>query len=584
MKTEELGQLALNTATATCLADVSGRIVDANEAFCQLVEQPKSKLLGQSIGFVKSANRPEAAFAVMWAALETAPSWQEELELAKGGRAVWMEATLSPVRDGAGTVVQYVLLLTDITALKEAENSLHLANRALEKQVAERTAALLAELLRTRERLDRLSVEQEQSRSSIERMHREYESILDSAGDGIYGLNAEGTCTFANPAAARMLGWEVHELVGKPIHDVAHHTHPDGRPYPAAECPSRLAMHEGTVSQVEDEVFWRKDCSSFDVAYTTTPIRDEGKIVGAVVVFSDITFRKQTERYLQQSNTELKALNQKLHDAQHQLLQSEKMASVGQLAAGVAHEINNPVGFVASNLGTLGQYFDRMVAVIETYEKAEELMDKSSEVYARLGELKLKLDLPFLRQDVSALMKESRDGLDRVSRIVQDLKEFSHVDEPEWQWADLHKGLDSTLNMVWGEIQDKAEIVKEYGDLPEVECLPFQISQVFMSLLLNAAQSIEGRGTITLRTGRLDEEVWVEVADTGCGIEPENLQRIFEPFFTTRPVGKGVGLGLSLAYNVVQKHHGRIEVDSKPGKGSVFRVWLPLRQPERKAV
>lgn len=580
---EDFGQVALNGNTATCLSDASGRIISVNDAFCRLVGCQRKDIIGQSIGFVKSANRPEAAFAAMWAALESAPSWQEELEIEREGRSMWAEATLTPVRDMKGTVVQYVLLLTDVTALKEAERSLHVANRALEKQVAERTASLLAELFRTRAHLERLSTEHEQSRVSIERMHQEYESLLNSAGEGVYGIDEQGICSFINPAAARMLGWEIHELVGKPIHDLAHHTRSDGRPYPASECPSRFAMREGKVSQVDDEVFWRKDCSSFDVAYTTTPIMDHGKIVGSVVVFSDTTFRKQTERYLQKSNAELKALNQKLYEAQNQLLQSEKMASIGQLAAGLAHEIDHPVGFVTANLGILERYLDDMVSLIAAYEKAEELMDKTSEVYRQVGELKLKLDLPFLRRDIPSLMKESQDGLARVSQIVQDLKEFSHVDEPEWQLDDLRKILDNTLGMMWNELKDKAEIVKEYGELPLVECRPFQLGQVFMNILLNAVQAIDRRGTITVRTGWSDEEVWAEIADTGRGIEAENLKRIFAPFFTTRPVGKGTGLGLSLAYGIVRKHHGRIDVDSKLGKGSVFRIWLPVKQPEEPA-
>lgn len=577
---EDFGQVALNGNTATCLSDASGRIISVNDAFCRLVGCQRKDIIGQSIGFVKSANRPEAAFAAMWAALESAPSWQEELEIEREGRSMWAEATLTPVRDMKGTVVQYVLLLTDVTALKEAERSLHVANRALEKQVAERTASLLAELFRTRAHLERLSTEHEQSRVSIERMHQEYESLLNSAGEGVYGIDEQGICSFINPAAARMLGWEIHELVGKPIHDLAHHTRSDGRPYPASECPSRFAMREGKVSQVDDEVFWRKDCSSFDVAYTTTPIMDHGKIVGSVVVFSDTTFRKQTERYLQKSNAELKALNQKLYEAQNQLLQSEKMASIGQLAAGLAHEIDHPVGFVTANLGILERYLDDMVSLIAAYEKAEELMDKTSEVYRQVGELKLKLDLPFLRRDIPSLMKESQDGLARVSQIVQDLKEFSHVDEPEWQLDDLRKILDNTLGMMWNELKDKAEIVKEYGELPLVECRPFQLGQVFMNILLNAVQAIDRRGTITVRTGWSDEEAWVEIADTGRGIEAENLKRIFAPFFTTRLVGKGTGLGLSLAYGIVRKHHGRIDVDSTLGKGSVFRIWLPVKQPE----
>jgi signal transduction histidine kinase len=177
-------------------------------------------------------------------------------------------------------------------------------------------------------------------------------------------------------------------------------------------------------------------------------------------------------------------------------------------------------------------------------------------------------------------MHETKDGVARVAKIVQDLKDFSHVDEAEWQWADLHKGLDSTLNVVWNELKYKAEVVKEYGELPVVECLPFQINQVFMNLLVNAAHAIEERGTITLRTGTAGDEVWIEVADTGSGIPPENLGRIFDPFFTTKPVGKGTGLGLSLSYGIMQKHHGRIEVTSEPGRGTTFRIVLPGRQPQ----
>ena len=156
------------------------------------------------------------------------------------------------------------------------------------------------------------------------------------------------------------------------------------------------------------------------------------------------------------------------------------------------------------------------------------------------------------------------------------MKEFSHVDEPELQWSNLEQGLDSTLSIVWDEISSKAEVVKEYAGIPEIECMPAQLNQVFMNLLLNAMQAIEGHGRITIRTGQDgNEDVWVEVEDTGKGIKPEHLKRIFDPFFTTKPTGSGIGLGLSLSYGIVQKHGGRIEVKSSPDKGSVFRVVLP---------
>ncbi len=423
----------------------------------------------------------------------------------------------------------------------------------------------------------------EESREAVARLQRQYEMVLNSAGEGIYVVDTELNTTFMNPAAARMLGWKTEELVGRPLHAIMHHTRPDGRPYPSTECPTYRALKGGVQIQVDDEVFWRKDGSSFEVEFTTTPLWEDDAIAGAVVVFTDITSRKQAEREAQKNYAEMKALNRKLEDAQNQLLQSEKMASIGQLAAGVAHEINNPVGYINSNLGTLQKYLGDMFSMLDTYEQAEPLLAADAEALRNIRTLKDKLDIAYLKEDVFALMNESQEGIARVKKIVQDLKDFSHVDEAEWQWADIRKGLDSTLNIVWNELKYKAEVVKEYGEMPEVECLPSQLNQVFVNLLVNAAHAIEDHGTITLRTGVGGEEVWAEIADTGKGIAAENLNRIFDPFFTTKPVGKGTGLGLSLSYSIIQKHHGRIEVASEAGKGTTFRIWLPIKQPEKKA-
>ena len=291
---------------------------------------------------------------------------------------------------------------------------------------------------------------------------------------------------------------------------------------------------------------------------------------------SDIAERQRAERQLRESNAELTAINRKLEDAQNQLLQSEKMASVGQLAAGVAHEINNPIGYVYSNLGTLGGYVEDLLHVLDAYEAVEpEIADEATR--GSLHRVKKEADLAFLREDLVALMGESREGIERVKKIVQDLKDFSRVDaSDEWQVVDLHKGLDSTLNIVWNELKYKAEVRKEYGELPEVECLPSQLNQVFLNMLVNAGHAIKEKGTITLRTGCQGEQVWVEIADDGHGIAPEHLQRIFDPFFTTKPVGKGTGLGLSLSYSIVKKHGGHIEVRSTPGVGTAFRINLPM--------
>jgi two-component system NtrC family sensor kinase len=283
---------------------------------------------------------------------------------------------------------------------------------------------------------------------------------------------------------------------------------------------------------------------------------------------------------LLRANEELKQLNAKLSDAQDKLMQSEKMASIGQLAAGVAHEINNPIGFIFSNFGTLERYLADLFEMLAAYEEAESVL-AGSPVAARLKELREKIELDYLKEDIPSLMAESKDGITRVRNIVQNLKDFSRVDTSQkWVLADLHHGIDSTLNIVNNEIKYKADVVKEYGQLPDIECLPSELNQVFMNLLVNAAHSIRAdRGTITIRTGANESQVWVEVQDTGEGIAKENLGRIFDPFFTTKPVGKGTGLGLSLSYGIVKKHMGSIDVTSEPGEGTCFRVTLPIQHP-----
>ncbi|MDH4427217.1 MAG: ATP-binding protein [Acidovorax sp.] len=295
---------------------------------------------------------------------------------------------------------------------------------------------------------------------------------------------------------------------------------------------------------------------------------------------SDVQIRAIVGELLQ-ANRELKVLNSKLSDAKNKLIQSEKLASIGQLAAGVAHEINNPIGFIFSNFGTLEQYLQDLFQMLAAYEEAEASM-QDAEALSRIRQLREDLEIEYLKEDIPNLMRESRDGVQRVRKIVQDLKDFSRVDaRQEWESVNLHHGIDSTLNIVNNEIKYKADVVKQYGDLPEVQCLPSELNQVFMNLLVNAAHAItKERGTITIRTGAEAGEAWVEVADDGAGIAAENLQRIFDPFFTTKPVGQGTGLGLSLSYGIVQKHGGRMEVTSKIGQGTTFRVTIPVERPQ----
>jgi signal transduction histidine kinase len=322
---------------------------------------------------------------------------------------------------------------------------------------------------------------------------------------------------------------------------------------------------------------WREFLAAVGEAYEQSD-RDLALAHRSLDIMS--TELNQRNEALSREKDEQAVLISKLAQAHTQLLQSEKMASIGQLAAGVAHEINNPIGYVNSNLSMLGQYANDLLEMIGIYELAEPGLAPVERATVKAH--RQRLDIDYLKTDMQAILTESKEGVGRVKKIVQDLKDFSHPDEGRFLSADLHQGIDSTLNIVANEIKYKADVIKDYGKLPEVECIASQLNQVFMNLLVNAAHAmpVERRGKIFVRSGvGADETVWIEIADDGCGIPPENLKKIFDPFFTTKPVGQGTGLGLSLSYGLVQKHHGQISVTSEPGQGTCFRIVLPVSQP-----
>ncbi len=288
---------------------------------------------------------------------------------------------------------------------------------------------------------------------------------------------------------------------------------------------------------------------------------------------------QQLSARLEQEGAELKVLNDKLSMAQSQLLQSEKMAAIGQLAAGVAHEINNPVGFISSNLQTLQDYATRLLKLTAFYEKI--VSKTGNDTFLALQrDTQQRLQFDFVRQDLPELLSESIDGIERVSEIVKNLKAFSHVDNAQWQYANLVDGLENTLKIAANQLKYKVEIHRDYAaDLPQVYCQPNQINQVFLNLLVNAAQAMEHKGHLFLRAWQQEQSVCIEVRDTGPGIAPEHMTRLFEPFFTTKPVGSGTGLGLSLSYSIVKKHQGDIQVRSVAGEGASFVVSLPIAGP-----
>lgn len=296
--------------------------------------------------------------------------------------------------------------------------------------------------------------------------------------------------------------------------------------------------------------------------------------------------RKEAEHLLEEKSRELYLANTGLSDAlaklkstQAQLVQSEKMASVGQMAAGVAHEINNPIGFVSSNLDSLRQYVEALTRVIRQDNK---LLEESRGVASLSGlviaseEAREQAELAYIMDDLDGLIDESIEGARRIRNIVADLKDFSHVDNPDMVVIDIHTLIDKTINVATNEIKYKAEVVCEYGEVPPVTCYGGKISQALLNLLVNAAHAIEEYGTITIRTGSDQDNAWFEVSDTGRGIPADVLSKIYDPFFTTKKVGEGTGLGLHLVHKIVAGHNGSIDVRSTEGRGTTFRITLPI--------
>jgi len=279
----------------------------------------------------------------------------------------------------------------------------------------------------------------------------------------------------------------------------------------------------------------------------------------------------------------LAAQNRALREAQAALVQTEKLASLGQLAAGMAHEINNPIAYVANNLAVLRRDVPAALHVLDKYRAGrEQLRSVAPEIVTEAERLEADIDLPYIRASLPRLFERSLEGLKRVRDIVKNLRDFARLDEAEFKEADLNAALQATLEIASHEIKDKSiDLRTHFAELPPVLCHPGKINQVFLNVLLNAIQASQPGGTIEVQTRpddtAADGGVVIEVRDSGCGIKPEHFSHIFDPFFTTKPVGQGTGLGLSVSYGIIRDHGGSIEVESEVGRGTLFRIRLPLR-------
>ncbi len=318
------------------------------------------------------------------------------------------------------------------------------------------------------------------------------------------------------------------------------------------------------------------------IMWTSVPVTKDQLIYA---VARDMTERKRAEAELREKNRLLevaidseRTAREALQAAQGQLVQSEKLAGLGQMVAGVAHEINNPLSFVSNNVAVLHRDVASLVTLLGLYEKAQTAdVEHRHSMMEEIRQTAERIDLPYTISNLAELIDRSRDGLKRIQQIVKDLRDFARLDESDLQEADLNAGIESTINIVRGHAKKRLiEIRTELNPLPPVRCYPAKLNQVMMNLIANAIDASQDEGAVTVRTSAMvDGGVRIDVIDHGQGIDPSIRQRIFDPFFTTKPIGKGTGLGLSISYGIVRDHRGSIDVQSEVGKGSTFSVLLP---------
>lgn len=285
------------------------------------------------------------------------------------------------------------------------------------------------------------------------------------------------------------------------------------------------------------------------------------------------------KRALEIKLEELHRANQEIKRTQSHLVQSAKMISLGQIVAGVAHELNNPIGFIHSNINHLGNYLDRFKKLVSAYRDLRTQLPEN--VRAQMAKTEADLEIDYILKDTEDLIRSVVDGANRTKDIVLGLRTFSRMDESVFKPENIHDGIRTTLKLLSAELKNKITLHEDYGELPLIECNLSQLNQVFMNLLTNAAHAIEGRGDIWIRTRLTGDQVKLEIEDTGSGIPAAIVEKIFDPFFTTKKVGQGTGLGLSIAYGLIEKHHGTIQVKSQVGKGTRFTITLPICQPVR---
>jgi PAS domain S-box-containing protein len=377
----------------------------------------------------------------------------------------------------------------------------------------------------------------------------------------------------ANRAAADILGHDIEDLLGQVTGSFLCQCNPRLRGDPASP-------HLNT-SNVPGQMR-HKNGQEIHVLLSTTIIKSGNQPL-VLVSFMDISALRAAEDQLTTSNRQLTETLNQLQQQKSRAAQSEKLASIGQLAAGVAHEINNPVGFVTSNLGTIGEYFGIMKALLEIYARTENpgpAEGNAREVLLQMArEIREEEDIDYILEDLDKVLKESLDGVHRVAEIVKNLKSFAREDGAEKGPHDVNEGIETVTKVIWNELKYRCEVKLDLRPGAVIQGHGDQVNQVIMNMMINASHAMpETGGVLNVKTRPAGSEVEIVIADNGCGMDQATLQKVFDPFFTTKDVGLGTGLGLSISHGIVEDHGGRIEVESTPGQGTTFRVFLPAAE------
>ncbi len=402
-----------------------------------------------------------------------------------------------------------------------------------------------------------------------------FRTLANAANLAIISINEEQKIEYCNSATLSMFGYENEMIHGREFSLLFSEKN---KILNLNNIPAQFGSDDKYTFELEAK---KRDGAVFPIEITISPYQVLN-IIHHVIIIQDISERKNAEieriqysKKLEDQNKELEIALESLKSMQLQLIHSEKLASIGQLTSGIAHEINNPLAFVSSNLNRFYEYFTDLLTVTERWRTiGKNLLERNiaAEMVNDLFEFEKQIDLDFIKNDFNILMQHNKSGIERIQNIVMQLRGFSRDDFDLYLETDLNAALDDTLTIAWNEIKYKAEVIKQYENIPAVRCNPNEIRQVILNLMINAAHSITDSGKIFLRTYQDKKFVYAEVTDTGVGIKKDELKKIFDPFFTTKPPGKGTGLGLWISLTLAQKNRAMIDVKSTPGKGSSFII------------